>query len=73
MVEVNRKLLRKTSFQCWEGSVIDFQGDTVTDETIPLAPRMSPVRRRRVPAERPMRPPPRRPEIGVNVDASDMV
>jgi hypothetical protein len=73
MVEVNRKLLRKTSFQYWEGSVRAFLGDTMVEETIPEAPRTSPFRRSRVPAEMPMRPPPRRPEIGVNVDASDMV
>ena len=55
----------KLSFHCWLDSVSVLRGVRTIEDTIPDAPRISPEKRRRVAAERPMRDPPNRPDTGV--------
>ena len=55
MVFANRRNVdRKTSFQATLGSVMDFLGVNRVDDANPLAPRMSPEKRRSTAAERPV-------------------
>ena len=62
---VRQNAARNASFQWWDASVNVFRGAITMDEMIPDAPRMSPLNSRRVPAARPMRDPPIRPDAGV--------
>lgn len=54
----------KLSFHCWLDSVRVLRGVRRKDDAMPEAPRMSPEKRRRVAADRPMRLPPNRPVAG---------
>ena len=62
---VNANAARKESFHCCDGSVRVLTGATTNELIRPDAPRMSPLNRRRVAAERPMREPPISPDMGV--------
>ena len=55
----------KLSFHCWLVTVRVLRGVRTNEDTIPDAPRISPEKRRRVAADRPMRDPPNRPDTGV--------
>ena len=61
---VSKNAAMNDSFHCWEDSVNVLRGVRMKEEAMPEAPRMSPEKRRRVAAERPMRDPPNRPETG---------
>lgn len=62
---VNAKAAKKASFHCCAGSAMVFMGATTKDDISPAAPSMSPLNKRRVAADRPMRPPPMSPDTGV--------
>ena len=56
---------RNSSFHDTDGSVNDFRGDKIVEETMPLAPKISPAESKRKAAAAPMREPPAKPNPGV--------
>jgi hypothetical protein len=64
---------RKRIFHLDEESLHVSLGERMHEDTIPEAPMISPLPIRRVPAARPMSPPPVRPDHGVNKDMLDIL
>jgi hypothetical protein len=62
---VRRNELMNANFHSIAGSVRAFLGSSNVVEVIPLAPRMSPLKRSKTAADRPIRLPPRSPSTGV--------
>ena len=62
---VNANAAKKLSFHCCAGSVNVLTGATMNELIRPEAPRISPLKRSRVAADRPISEPPINPEMGV--------